>query len=212
MDEDEDEELFSELSPINDNEPCLLHLADWNKSTGDEGTVEDLCVRLHQIGRVDIARELARAVYEETTIKIHKYFLDNPFKKTAQQAGSRLMENEKDEDKKTRKETAVDNLRKDGQDGRRFRMAVVALTLTLIFFLCAVMVVYCPASLHTVCPSVCIATFEAIQDSVKERVGTLRTLTTTEGLGMSEVRRPRQPAGPAEKEEQDRLVQSILAI
>ena len=49
-----------------------MHLADWNKQTGTEGTVEDLTLRLHQIGRVDIARALAKAVYDETSREVHK--------------------------------------------------------------------------------------------------------------------------------------------
>ena len=61
-----------ELRPIKDKEPCLLHLRDWDEGTGDEGTVEDLALRLHQIGRSDIARALAQAVYQETSREIHK--------------------------------------------------------------------------------------------------------------------------------------------
>jgi hypothetical protein len=57
---------------VRDDEPCLLHLTDWNKATGDKTTVEDLCLRLHQIGRTDIARDIAQAVYGETAREIHK--------------------------------------------------------------------------------------------------------------------------------------------
>ncbi|KAL8584733.1 hypothetical protein ACOMHN_035653 [Nucella lapillus] len=203
----------SEMAPVKGRKPCLLRLTDWNKRGGEESTVEDLTVRLHQIGRTDVARDIAQAVYGETAREIHKYFLDNPFKETANQPNSRLMEDEDEEEEKTKRMRAVDYIR-NAKVQRRFALAAVTLTLTSTCIIFAVVRVYCPGSCSTMCPERLVATYQAMQESVKESVETLKSLISVKLLGVNEaphVRRP-APTDPISREEQDRLVQNIMNL
>ena len=81
-----------------------------------------------------------------------RYYLDDPFKATAHHPGSRLLEDEGEEEDKKRKEVGVDAKRREGPPHARFAIAVVGLTLTLTFVSCAIMVAYCPAAFQTMCP------------------------------------------------------------
>ena len=59
----------------------------------------------------------------------------------------------------------------------------------------------------------CLETYDAVMESVKENLTILKNLTATEAFGMKkeQTRRAQQPEA-AGQEEKDRLVQSILAI
>ena len=61
------------------------------------------------------------------------------------------MEDDDEEEDKTRKEAAVDGLR-DAEGDSRFVLAVVAFTLSMTLMTCAVVNVYCSAACSRLCP------------------------------------------------------------
>nr|KAG5691989.1 hypothetical protein BaRGS_027953 [Batillaria attramentaria] len=175
------------LKPVKDDEPCLLHLVDWNKREGRDATVEDLTLPLHQIGRADIAKVLSKVVHDETTHELHKFFLDDPFKKTARHHGSRLLtEDEEDDDKEeSRRPANVHHVKR-----RPLMLAVFGFTVTLLTTITLICLAYCRTACATVCPKGCVIAFEAIKESCQETLALCKRLANKYVMGREEEARP----------------------
>ncbi|CAH1801942.1 unnamed protein product [Owenia fusiformis] len=82
------------------NEPkmgCLDLLLHWDSHEGRGKTFHDLAIRLNELGHKDLGDKLSRAVYHEQSFKVHKYFLDDPFKEKIHH-DSKLLDEDDDDD------------------------------------------------------------------------------------------------------------------
>ena len=83
------------------DKPCLGLLLQWDRTSGEGQTFDDLAFRLGQIGRTDLSEKLSKLVYEEKADELDKTFLSDPFKKSVPKDSLLLdgKEKKKDTDK-----------------------------------------------------------------------------------------------------------------
>lgn len=81
--QEEDETTSPAMQPLHDDahQPCVDQLTNWCNGPGRDMTYDFLDLRLREIGYKSVADTLSQKVLHETSEQLHRYFLDDPFKK-----------------------------------------------------------------------------------------------------------------------------------
>ncbi|PVD31637.1 hypothetical protein C0Q70_07054 [Pomacea canaliculata] len=186
--------------------PCLVMLTDWSRGKGQNQTVDELALRLHEIGRPDVAQRLSKAVYGETNFQLHRFFLDDPFKESAHKPSILLEEDDLSPEAAAKARHRAISVQLTTSDPKFLHVTVVVTTLTLLIFIAIVSMMYIPKFTSDMCPSCFVATFAVMKDRLGDRMQACKKM-----LGIRESRqKPSRGSDQATQEEKERLVHEIL--